>query len=359
MASFDRLYERSDAKKWSHPEIADLFGMFTSLDPGMESLIYNMDLPYEERLANVDVYLKGFETVPELSYTRRDVHVAPGCPEEPDAETEVVLYRPADWNGSDVLPVLFVCGGGAQLLTMIEFDMWYQYADRLGCTCVCPRYRGSYVKRYPAALNDLHAGYAWMVEHAEELKIDPDKVVLTGPSSGSNLALSLCYRLKRYGYSPRGCVTEASFTDNRPIWPTSTIREGALWSGTLMWRASIEYLGPNNVSCYNDPEMYPMYATPEDAVGLPPTFLHCDSEDQGSSAVRAYCDTLSVAGVYHECHDWGGTIHAVLRNSYTLNVASGTMSDYARRYMEVFEGNVRDCWKYDLRRQWIREELEG
>ena len=27
MASFDRLYERSDASKWSHPEIADLFGM--------------------------------------------------------------------------------------------------------------------------------------------------------------------------------------------------------------------------------------------------------------------------------------------------------------------------------------------
>ena len=26
---------------------------------------------------------------------------------------------------------------------------------------------------------------------------------------------------------------------------------------------------------------------------------------------------------------------------------------------QVFEGNVLDCWKYDLRRQWIAQEVAG
>ena len=190
-----------------------------------------------------------------------------------------------------------------------------------------------------------------------------------GMSAGTNIALSLCYRLKRYGFRPSGCVVEACFTDPRPIWPTSTITAGGNWNAELMWRSSVEYLGVNNVPCFDDPEMYPIYATPEDAVGLCPTFLHPDSEEQGASAVRAYCDTLSQAGVYHECHVWGGTAHAILRFSAFAGDAAlirgsdegveknDAADSYAQRFLSIVDGNIRDCWKYDLRRAFTVEKV--
>lgn len=67
------------------------------------------------------------------------------------------------------------------------------------------------------AINDLHAAYAWMVKNADKLNIDPDKIVLIGNSSGGHLATALSFRLKRYGYQPRGCVVTMPITDDRML----------------------------------------------------------------------------------------------------------------------------------------------
>ena len=56
------------------------------------------------------------------------------------------------------------------------------------------------------------------------------------------------------------------------------------------------------------------------------------------------------AGVYTEFHLWGGSNHAI------LGVEHETYdSDYLRRYMDIIYNNAKDCFKYDLRRQWITE----
>lgn len=204
--------------------------------------------------------------------------------------------------------------------------------------------------KYPGPLNDIHAGYQYMIEHADDLGIDPDKVVLHGLSSGSNLVLSLAHRLKHYGYKPRGCVTVGAFADHRPIFGTSTIT-GGCWDGRCQWLSSVEYLGTDNVSAFNNPEMYPNYAAPEDCIGLCPTFMHTNAEEASCASCEAYATTLSQAGVYNEVHRWGGTCHGCLHNDTDPD------TDYGKRFLSIVDGNILDCIKYDLRRQWIADEL--
>lgn len=362
MDIFEKLYDRDDAEKWAHPEIAGIYAglaEFKDVLANTLDLYYNPDIPLEERRRaahEASVMLrKGYEeAVPEV-VTRRKTFMAPGCPEEPDKDAELVLYLPKDADGGadKPLPVLFFVAGGGMFDCQIELSGPHDMADRLGCAVAAARYRTALEAPYPAAINDLHAGYQYLVGHAEELGIDADNIVLYGESSGTNLALSLAHRLKRFGFRPRGCVTASTFADNRPMFATSTITSFN-WDARMQWMASQTYLGNKNVFAFNSPEMYPNYATPEDCIGLCPTIMHTDAEEANSASCEEYSFKLSKAGVYHELHLWGGSMHHTVH----MTATSDPESDYGKRYLSVLEGNIHDCMKYDLRRQWIEDLLD-
>lgn len=356
MSKLEKLYDRSDAEKWAHPEVAEQYAMLCGNKNMAREVYFNHEsLSQGERKAAADEasssqiaqYLEANPTAKE----RRMIYTAKGCPEEPDIETEIVVYRPSK-PSKRKLPVLFGASGGGMHMCQVEMEGYEVMADRLNCVVVAPRYRTALTAKYPAALNDLHAGYQFTVDHAEELGIHPDKITLYGNSSGSHLALSLAHRLKRYGYRPRGCVVINALADHRPIFATSTIMNED-WDARSQWVSSLQYLGYNNVASFNEPEMYPNYAAPEDCIGLCPTFIHTDAEDAGSGSCKEYTSTLSKAGVYNELHNWGGSCHASVHVGALFN----SDADYCARWRSIVDGNLRDCWKYDLRRQWILEEL--
>ncbi len=111
----------------------------------------------------------------------------PGCPEEPDTKAKITYYIPPvkPAKGRKYPAMLYVCGDG---MCMANPDMFSlpELAMKFKCVIVAPHYRtildGG---KYPDALNDLHAGYQWLYEHADELGVH------------------------RYGFSPRGCVAAA------------------------------------------------------------------------------------------------------------------------------------------------------
>ena len=141
-----------------------------------------------------------------------------GCPVEPDAPAvEVTVRYPQDWDGATTLPVVLSINGGGLLMCFSDLYKAYNepIADDLKCAVVVPVYRTAIDAEYPAAINDLHAAYQWIVEHADEMYFDADNVVLFGSSSGGHLVLSLAFRLKRFGYAPRGAVASLPITDDR------------------------------------------------------------------------------------------------------------------------------------------------
>lgn len=353
MYTIKQLYDRSSAEKWAHPELAVQYENLSAKEPVTSNYVFNQEIPLEERAKMAETQAAAYAkmlTDDNPAITRRELIHVPGCPEEPETDAEIVIYRPT--SGKKKYPLIYMIPGGGLFITCLEPVPYWTYADRFDCIIALPRYRSAFQGKYPAALNDCHAGYQYLAEHAEELGINAKKMLLAGGSSGSNLAISLAFRLKRYGYSPRGCVTEMSFTDFRPIYATSTIDGGGSWDGKSNFLSGVEYLRTGTIARAEDPEMFPSYATAEDCLGLCPIFMHTDAEEANSGSCRAFMDVLSKAGVYNELHVWGGSCHGSLFNTGMM----GGDSDYARRYAAIVGGNIKDCFLYDLRRTWITEE---
>lgn len=359
MNEVKKLRDRSNAEKWAHPELADVYTANSSMDDVIGGLIYNQDTPKAERKVQTEQVLAALAAATEdpdnpFELPSETLHV-PGCPEEPETEAELLIFRPTSTKKRK-LPVVYGIPGGGMFTCMLDAAAYWRYADIFNAVVVCPRYRTVFTAPYPAALNDMHAGYKYVVDHAEELGINPDKIVITGASSGSNQAISLAFRLKRYGYKPRGVVTECGFTDFRPIFPTSPILQGGSWNSKLQFLAGLEYIGGNNVAWADDPEMMPNLATVEDCIGLCPVFMHGDAEEANSASNADFMGKLSQAGVYNEFHNWGGCNHSAIFNT-VLGSDPDELEGYPARYFNVVKGNIQDCFKYDLRRTWIAEEL--
>lgn len=60
-------------------------------------------------------------------------------------------------------------------------------AERSGCMVVYPEYRLAPECPFPGPVRDAWGTVLWVFEHAEELGIDPDRIVLSGDSAGGSL----------------------------------------------------------------------------------------------------------------------------------------------------------------------------
>ena len=335
--------------KWAHPEFRE--GWYTPAR-GVSPL-FSQDMTREEKLEeieNVDEnYLSSLPPfTPETwEHCKLDKYQVPGCPEEPETEAEVWVYTPTDAKRKNNR-VMFYCMGCALVLREPQMLGLDALAVKYKAVLVTVLYRKSYQAEYPAALNDLHAGYQWMVEHAQDLKINPDKVVLHGLSSGGHLALSLCFRLKRYGYSPRGVVAVVPQTDYQNKDATGIYN--AAWDTINQHDALMQYLGRNMGNSLAGPEALANFATVEECIGYAPTFIHTAEFDPDRNFSREFYGKLLEARTFAEFHCWGGLEH--------LSLALGVETGLGARAQHIIDENIEDLYRYDFRRPWVMEEYK-
>ena len=85
-------------------------------------------------------------------------------------------------------------------------------------------------KQYPDMLTDAQRALQWVREHAEEYKIDPEKIGMMGFSAGGHLAMSAacfneCNLLKENGIETEVCLRPAFVA---PIYPVVTMHESSV-----------------------------------------------------------------------------------------------------------------------------------
>ena len=125
----------------------------------------------------------------------------PGCVEEPGAPKLHALVRRLRENDTKgPYPTILVIPTGALFFNDIWLFSNATITKYLGVQTVIPKFRSLVDAQYPAAINDLHATYQWMIDNAEALNIDTDRIIIYGMSSGGHLATALPFRLKRYGW---------------------------------------------------------------------------------------------------------------------------------------------------------------
>ncbi len=122
----------------------------------------------------------------------------------PDAETypyreacptpvPLHVFKPEDWSPTDRRPAYVrFFGGGWQHGSPAQSVGWARSAAKLGLVGIAPDYR--VVKRWSDAnaatcVADARRAFRWIQNHADELGIDPQRIIVGGASAGAHLAL--------------------------------------------------------------------------------------------------------------------------------------------------------------------------
>ncbi|WP_262001415.1 alpha/beta hydrolase [Microbacterium sp. Mcb102] len=103
------------------------------------------------------------------------------------ADTTMDVFRPASADGP--LPTVVWIHGGAWISgTKENVDPYMRILAAEGYTTIAVNYTIGPEGVYPLAVHQLDAALAYIDEHAEELGVDPDQLILAGDSAGGQLA---------------------------------------------------------------------------------------------------------------------------------------------------------------------------
>jgi acetyl esterase/lipase len=110
------------------------------------------------------------------------------------------VYSPASTSGA--LPTVIWIHGGAWISGVKEnVDPYVQILAAQGYTTVSLNYTVGPEAIYPVALTQLNDALGYLVAHAAEYRIDPDRLVIAGDSAGSQLTSQLAAMITNPEYA--------------------------------------------------------------------------------------------------------------------------------------------------------------
>lgn len=109
-------------------------------------------------------------------------------------------YVPTGRRGGPGPLLLFFHGGGFLYGDLDSHDASCRLlAEESGVAVLSIDYRLAPEHPFPAAFDDAEAAYAWVLEHADEVDLDPARLAVGGDSAGGNLAAWIAVHAARNG----------------------------------------------------------------------------------------------------------------------------------------------------------------
>ena len=229
--------------------------------------------------------------------------------------------------------VMWIHGGG--YMTGVK-EMAYigRAADLVrnhGAVVIAPGYHLSLFHPYPTALNDCYAVLLYIKDHAKELGINPNQIMVGGESAGGGLTAAICMLARDKG--------EVNIAFQMPLYPmidnfdtdSSRDNHAKVWNTRRNHQAWAVYLrkdAKKEVSPYAAP------ARQTDYSGLPPAYTFvCTAEPFYCETIK-YIDDLRTAGIEAEIDVYEGMYHA-----FDMNEPKHPTSKEAIR-------NFNECFAY-------------
>jgi len=228
----------------------------------------------------------------------------------PAHEVPVIVYRPGE--GPARKPAILHLHAGGFVLGDARMSEGYcrKLAADTGAVVISVDYRLAPEFPFPAALEDAYAALLWTRDHHESLRIDPNRLAITGESGGGGLAAQLAFWVRDRKEAPVAFqFLTYPMLDDR----TGSTRDPGAHAGQAFWtRSSNRFAwsallgqpaGSSDVS-------YPAVpARIEDLSGLVPAYLAVGTLDLFAAEVLDYARALAAQGVATELHLYPGATH--------------------------------------------------
>lgn len=218
----------------------------------------------------------------------------------------VLVLTPADRTRAGVL---YIHGGGMVVGSpQSEIRGGAALARGLGAVVASPDYRLAPEHPFPAALDDCMATLYWMLDNADELGIDPDRIAVTGSSAGGGLSAAVAQRAHDEGIRLAAQGLVYPMLDDR-----TALRDDHAGRGRFLWTPESNrfgwtaYLG--RAPRMSDAPAYAAPARREALSGLAPAWIgvgeldlfYNESVDYAHRlrAAGVECELVTVPGMYH------------------------------------------------------------
>lgn len=248
------------------------------------------------------------------------------------ARISLLVLRPkAEASVKGRTGVLWIHGGGyiTGAPEMVFFSRAKNLVSKYGAVVVSPGYRLAGRAPYPAALIDCHYALMYIKEHALELGIRDDQLMVGGESAGGGLAAALCMYEKDIGgisiayQMPLYPMidsedTETSRDNHAPVWNTKCNHYG--------WAKYLDGLSAMDIPCHASP------ARRTDYTGLPPAYSFVCTAEPFYAETLTFINRLRLAGVNANVDVYPKLFHAFDMLLPFLNVSRQAAARFEKQF---------------------------
>ena len=228
--------------------------------------------------------------------------------------------------------ILWIHGGGyaTGMAGMVYMSRALNLVKKYGAVVVSPEYRLSGRAPYPAGLEDCYAELLYMKDHADELGVNTDKLMVGGESAGGGLTVALCMLAR-----DRGDVRIAL---QMPLYPmlddrdtdSSRDNHGISWNTKRNHAAWKLYLR----GVEGAPPPYAAPARQTDYAGLPPCYTFVGDREPFYCETLTYLENLKKAGVPAHVDVYPTGFHAFDMLLPFRRISREAIEAFERAYLE-------------------------
>ena len=243
------------------------------------------------------------------------------------------IYTP---KGEGPFPVIvYYHGGGWVIADLDTYDASPRaLVNATNAVVVSAHYRQAPEHKFPAAHDDAHVAYKWVLAHAKELKGDPKKIALVGESAGGNMAAAVSVMAREHKMQmPIYQVLIYPIADNNVETPSYVENAKA----KPLDRAGMQWFFKNYFNTAADGENRLISLVDEkDLKGLPATTIITAQIDPLRSEGKAYADLLEKAGVAVRYKNYEGVTHEFFGMAAVVDKAKEAQKFVAKGLKEAF-----------------------
>ena len=248
----------------------------------------------------------------------------------PNHKIRTRIYRPEGVKKTLPAMVYFHGGGYMMMLPEIANTFYADVLNRKDIVIISPDYRKSVKDPFPAGFNDCYDVLLWVRDHAHELNVDPNKIILAGHSGGGGMTAAITLKARDTGdVKPAFQMPIYPMIDHRMITASSKMMGSMNWDAEINAQAWRRYLRDIKGAV-------PAYASPalnEDYSNFPPTITFVGDLDPFYDETIAYTEALKKANIPVKFRTFEGAYH-----SFEIGSPESTMGKAGNEFqLDAFE----------------------